>query len=181
MTLTNCPLQLLADAASNHDSDESSRCPSPECPPHDLRPRKSKHHRVARRQVKTKLCPLDRHAKELKKAKYADACNIKTLSNSPANPFQLRMLRMVYDSITIYPPDNWQALLALGLYRSPVQIRNWFSNTRQKNRGDARKPFVDLGDGVKLRPSALSLSDEWSDETFEQILSACITLCSFRE
>lgn len=51
------------------------------------------------------------------KENLARAMRIKSLENSPVNDRQLRVLRMVYDEITMYPSEPWMALLAIALHR----------------------------------------------------------------
>ncbi|KAF7310769.1 Homeobox domain-containing protein [Mycena chlorophos] len=110
----------------------------------------------------------------LRMARHKQAAQISALSNSPVDSRQQRLLRIVYDTLTIYPPKSWQNIMAIRLARTPEQIRNWFSNTRQKNRGDALKNHIEVGqERIRLRPSALALSEAWSDEVFEQIFLAC--------
>jgi len=100
------------------------------------------------------------------------ACGIDSLSNSPANDCQLYVLRTVFDEITMYPTEPWLALMAIILHRSLRQIKNWFSNERQKNRwGDVVSTHTDVGERLRLRPSAIELCrGEWSDAFFEEVL-----------
>ncbi|KAJ7071190.1 hypothetical protein C8F01DRAFT_974332 [Mycena amicta] len=160
MTCTTSPLHLLADAASTYDS----RCSTPNSAVRELRPRKSKYHRL---QTKSKLCHL---TKELRKTRYAQACQVTTVDNSPVTPQQLRLLRIVYDYLTIYPPESWQIIMAVILRRSIAQIRNWFANHRQKNRGDAQQAHIDVGERLRLRPSAFALEDNWNDVVFDEFI-----------
>jgi len=99
------------------------------------------------------------------------ACGIKSLENSPVNEQQLFVLRTVYDEITMYPTEPWLVLMAIILHRSLRQVKNWFSNQRQKNgMGDVVCAQTDLGDRLRLRPSAIELCDQWSDAFFEEVL-----------
>ncbi|KAL0578604.1 hypothetical protein V5O48_003395 [Marasmius crinis-equi] len=99
------------------------------------------------------------------------ASKIKTVENSPANPRQLRVLRMVYDEITNYPKEHWMALIAIVIHRSFNQVKHWFSNERQKNKGGDCIPWkTNLGENIRIRPLARDLSSEWSDELFEATL-----------
>jgi len=51
------------------------------------------------------------------------------------------------------------------------QIKNWFSNERQKNKGgEVVLANTDLGDKMRLRPAALQLCQEWSDAFFEEVV-----------
>jgi hypothetical protein len=56
-------------------------------------------------------------------------------------------------------------------FRALKQVKNWFSNERQKNRtGDSISVFTDAGDKVRLRPLALQLRSDWSDSFFEEVV-----------
>ncbi|KAF8167737.1 hypothetical protein B0H34DRAFT_803865 [Crassisporium funariophilum] len=99
------------------------------------------------------------------------ATKIKSLENSPVNERQLLVLRMVYDEITMYPCESWMALIAIIINRAYKQVKNWFSNERQKSRTGESIPFeTEDGDKVRLLSSALSTSQEWSDSFFEEVL-----------
>ncbi|KAJ7092557.1 hypothetical protein C8R44DRAFT_816003 [Mycena epipterygia] len=192
-------LDVLADAAaakhtsadlpySCHDSHDSDHSPSPSppysmsldsrplkrsssitiCGAHQLRPRKKAHkpHKTSRFHMKPKP-ELQMRRKEL----FSRACAIKSLENSPVNEQQLFVLRTVYDEITMYPTEPWLVLMAVVLHRSLRQIKNWFSNERQKNRwGDVVCVQTDLGERLRLRPSAIELCEQWSDAFFEEVL-----------
>ncbi|CAA7268019.1 unnamed protein product [Cyclocybe aegerita] len=102
------------------------------------------------------------------------ASKIKSLDNSPVNERQLLVLRMIYDEITMYPCEAWMVLVAIIIHRAYKQVKNWFSNERQKN-----KPMKDTintvpceteeGDKVRMRNTALSVCQEWSDSFFEEV------------
>ncbi|KAJ6509373.1 hypothetical protein C8R47DRAFT_1035927 [Mycena vitilis] len=176
------PLDLLADAAY-YDSYDLSHSPSPSppsspqsyapittaCGAHQLRPRKKVQKATktgSRRRVKPKP-----EFKLRRKELMDRACCINSLSNSPANECQLFVLRTVFDEITMYPSEPWLVLIAVVLHRSLRQVKNWFSNERQKNRwGDVVCTRTDLGERLRLRPSALELCDQWSDAFFEEVL-----------
>ena len=120
------------------------------------------------------------------------ATKIKSLDNSPANEHQLLVLRMVFDEITMYPCESWMVLIAIIIRRSVPflfsafkinsscansnfsaykQVKNWFSNERQKNRSGESATFETAdGDRVRLRTSALSTCQEWSDSFIEEVL-----------
>ncbi|KAJ7706357.1 hypothetical protein B0H17DRAFT_1036876 [Mycena rosella] len=135
---------------------------------HQLRPRKKAHksHKSSRLHIKPKP-ELKIRRKELMDR----ACGIKSLENSPVNEQQLFVLRTVYDEITMYPTEPWLVLIAVVLHRSLRQVKNWFSNTRQKNRwGDVVCTRTDVGERLRLRPSAIELCDQWSDAFFEEVL-----------
>jgi len=99
------------------------------------------------------------------------ATKIKSLDNSPANEHQLLVLRMVFDEITMYPCESWMVLIAIIIRRAYKQVKNWFSNERQKNRSGESDIFETAdGDRVRLRTSALSTCQEWSDSFMEEVL-----------
>ncbi|KAH9486588.1 hypothetical protein JR316_0000653 [Psilocybe cubensis] len=99
------------------------------------------------------------------------AMKIKSLDNSPVNERQLLVLRMVYDEITMYPCESWMVLIAIIIHRAYKQVKNWFSNERQKNRTGESVPLeTEDGDKVRLRSSALLMCQEWSDSFFEEVV-----------
>jgi hypothetical protein len=107
------------------------------------------------------------HRKEL----LEKATKIKSLDNSPVNERQLLVLRMVYDEITMYPCESWMVILAIVIQRAYKQVKNWFSNERQKNRTGESIPFeTEEGDRVRLRSSVLSTCQDWSDSFFEEVV-----------
>ncbi|KAJ6574944.1 hypothetical protein B0H19DRAFT_1126487 [Mycena capillaripes] len=183
-------LDVLAEAAC-YDSHDFTRSPSPSpspsssrssecgldtpsvspvsvCGAHQLRPRKKAHKSHKTSRIHTKPKPeLKLRRKELMDR----ACGINTLSNSPANDCQLFVLRTVFDEITMYPTEPWLVLMAVVLHRSLRQIKNWFSNERQKNRwGEVVCTRTDVGERLRLRPAALELCEDWSDSFFEEVL-----------
>ncbi|KAJ2932756.1 hypothetical protein H1R20_g4359, partial [Candolleomyces eurysporus] len=98
------------------------------------------------------------------------AMRIKSLDNSPVNDHQLHVLRMVYDQITMYPPESWMVLIAIVIRRAFKQVKNWFSNERQKNKeGKNVRTETKEGDKVRLRPLALQCP-QWSDDFFEEVV-----------
>ena len=64
------------------------------------------------------------------------------------------------------------------LFRAYKQVKNWFSNERQKNKeGRWESMSVRGGGTVKLRPLSVDLASrwpelpsQWSDEFFEEVL-----------
>ncbi|KAJ3803422.1 hypothetical protein GGU11DRAFT_6009 [Lentinula aff. detonsa] len=101
----------------------------------------------------------------------ARALRIKTVENSPVNEQQYRVLRMVYDEITKYPKDNWIAIVAVVIHRSFAQVKHWFSNERQKNKsGETIDWHNELGEKIRVRPMAIELCEQWSDEFFENVV-----------
>ncbi|KAJ7783606.1 hypothetical protein DFH07DRAFT_908368 [Mycena maculata] len=191
-------LDLLADAAAHrtsphtyndpHDLSHSpslspSCSPSPECQPrplkrpnpgvtvrgaHQLRPRKKAH--TSRKG--SRLCVKPKAEFKVRRKELMErACRIQSLENSPVNEQQLFVLRTVYDEITMYPTEPWLVLMAIVLHRSLRQVKNWFSNQRQKNgAGDVVCTQTDLGERLRLRTSAIELCDRWSDSFFEEII-----------
>jgi len=78
---------------------------------------------------------------------------------------------MVYDEITMYPIESWVALIAISIARAFKQVKNWFSNERQKHKaGEVVSVYTDTGDKVRLRPLALKLRSDWSDSFFEEVV-----------
>jgi hypothetical protein len=141
----------------------------------------------------SKISAAQKSAKAAKEPRrrevYARSLQIKSTENSPVNDRQLRVLRMVYDEITKYPKDHWIALIAVIINRyvsilmplqlkihpqynsSFNQVKHWFSNERQKNKsGDIVETFTDIGERIRVRPLALELCPDWTDEFFEDVL-----------
>jgi len=99
------------------------------------------------------------------------ALRIKSLENSPVNDRQLHVLRMVYDEITMYPSEAWMVLIAIVINRAFKQVKNWFSNERQKQKvGQVVSIRTDTGEKLRLRTQALQLCQEWSDSFFEEVV-----------
>ncbi|ESK98032.1 hypothetical protein Moror_468 [Moniliophthora roreri MCA 2997] len=122
--------------------------------------------------VSPKLTFAQKRAKEAAQPRRQEtirrAQRIKTVENSPVNPRQLRVLRMVYDEITNYPKEHWMAFIAIVIHRSFNQVKHWFSNERQKNKtGEYVTWRTELGENIRMRPSAVNLCSEWTDELFE--------------
>ncbi|KAF9270058.1 hypothetical protein L218DRAFT_952256 [Marasmius fiardii PR-910] len=149
------------DDSVGHDNDLS-------CPNTTRSPRKACH--KSSKPTTSQKCAkaaIQPHRQEIMNR----ALRIKTVENSPANPRQLRVLRMVYDEITNYPKEHWMALIAIVIHRSFNQVKHWFSNERQKNKGGVFINWkTDLGENIRVRPMAVELSSEWSDELFEAAL-----------
>ena len=54
--------------------------------------------------------------------------------------------------------------------RSFKQVKNWFSNERQKNRsGEMISVYSEEGDKMRLRASAFKFSQHWSDSLLEEV------------
>ncbi|PFH54820.1 hypothetical protein AMATHDRAFT_100934, partial [Amanita thiersii Skay4041] len=138
-------------------------------------PVQSRHHMKTRR----KRCPARDSASHAKakeemlarrRERLERATKIRSLDNSPVNDEQLTVLRMVYDEITMYPSESWMVLIAIIIRRSFKQVKNWFSNERQKNRtGEMVSVYTEEGDKMRLRHTALDFSEQWSDSLLEEI------------
>ncbi len=64
--------------------------------------------------------------------------------------------------------DN--AFIFIGHARSFKQVKNWFSNERQKNRvGEMVSLYTEEGDKMRLRLSAFEFSEQWSDSLLEEV------------
>jgi len=128
--------------------------------------------RPKRKSRKTDLDTKTRMQMKARRKRLMDKANkIKSLENSPVNERQLSVLRMIYDEITMYPCESWMVLVAIIIHRAYKQVKNWFSNERQKNRyGDSIPTETEEGDKVRLRPSALAMPAEWSDAFFEEVV-----------
>ncbi|KAF9015544.1 hypothetical protein BDQ17DRAFT_1341250 [Cyathus striatus] len=99
------------------------------------------------------------------------AIKIPSLDNSPANDRQLLVLRMVYDEITMYPSEAWMVLVAVIIRRAFKQVKNWFSNERQKNKvGEVVSIQTEDGERLRIRPEALAVCEQWSDQFFEEVV-----------
>jgi len=139
--------------------------------------------------------PASATHKVAKSAKLRDlkarALRVPCASNVPASTQQRMLMRTVFDDITPYPDDAWMSHMAILTKRNYKQVKNWFSNQRQKeakpeaeNRGarlslgsdcTIEDSLVDIScDGRTLRvrnTSAECLSEEgWTDDDFVQVL-----------
>ncbi|KAJ7357196.1 hypothetical protein DFH08DRAFT_771720 [Mycena albidolilacea] len=170
-SLGGSPLAYYDSHNHSPSSRRSSRPKRPSagsCNADQPRPRKQAHKSCKSLRPQLKPSP---ELKVRRKELMDRACGIDSLSNSPANECQLFLLKTVFDEITMYPTEAWLALMAIILHRSLRQIRNWFSNERQKNRwGDVVTTHTDVGERLRLRPSAIELCQQWSDTFFEEVL-----------
>ncbi|KAF4605053.1 hypothetical protein EYR40_003836 [Pleurotus pulmonarius] len=104
------------------------------------------------------------------------ASKIRTVENSPVNQQQLLVLRMVYDQITMYPSETWMAIIAVTIRRALKQVKNWFSNERQKHNGKKDEDIVRMvsGEGERLRLRSVAVdyckAEEWTDAFFEEVV-----------
>jgi len=137
-------------------------------------PVQSRHHMKTRKKCSTRDSSMHGKAKEETLARRRErlerATKIRSLDNSPVNDEQLTILRMVYDEITMYPSESWMVLIAIIIRRSFKQVKNWFSNERQKNRvGEMVSLYTEEGDKMRLRLSAFEFSEQWSDNLLEEV------------
>ncbi|KAK2461630.1 hypothetical protein APHAL10511_006093 [Amanita phalloides] len=140
----------------------------------DSVPQQSKHPMKTRKKCSTRDSLLHGKAKEETLARRRErlerATKIRSLDNSPVNDEQLTILRMVYEEITMYPSESWMVLIAIIIRRSFKQVKNWFSNERQKNRvGEMVSVYTEEGDKMRLRLSAFEFSENWSDSLLEEV------------
>jgi len=172
---------LKHTTSSNHPSpSDSSFVPF-------IRHKSGRHTRKTTESVLKGKAQMKKRRKEL----LEKACKIKSLDNSPVNERQLLVLRMVYDEITMYPSESWMVLIAIIIHRlvfkhTPMfhvayavpnlrsaykQVKNWFSNERQKNRnGESVALETEEGDKIRLRSTAYSTCQDWSDSFFEEVV-----------
>jgi len=108
------------------------------------------------------------------------------IGKEPAPEQQRQILRLVYDQITPYPDEAWIAQLALHFNCQYAKIKNWFSNSRQKDATDFRALHPDEkydlsaalcqitcdGRELRMRPSALEhcSEEDWSDAFFDEVV-----------
>jgi len=115
------------------------------------------------------------------------ALKIPSTGNTPATEQQRLVMLMVFNEITPYPDEAWLSLVAVLIDREYHQVKNWFSNQRQKksraNRENSYHSFPTTlasslrkvtchGRILRLRPSALKCctAEEWSDQFFEEVV-----------
>lgn len=132
------------------------------------------------------------------------ALAIPSTGKTPATVRQRMVMQMVYDEITPYPDEAWVSQLGIIVqrYSSPHpfshssshhlpreyhQVKNWFSNQRQKDARDSRQspqPSASSnlesslckiscdGRDMRIRTSALDAcpADEWSDAFFDEVV-----------
>lgn len=163
----------FSSSAPSSSSSSSSSSPPPPSIGSPTRPARTT--RSGRKKTKSNTAghelQLKLQQRKKRKELHDKAELIKSLDNSPVNDRQLLVLRMVYDEITMYPIEPWIVLLAIIIRRAIKQVKNWFSNERQKRGGG---PVISTqtktGDKLRLRPSALDLNEEWSDEFFQEVV-----------
>ncbi|KAG1749827.1 uncharacterized protein EDB91DRAFT_1109888 [Suillus paluster] len=122
--------------------------------------------------------------RELKKR----ALVIPSTGKTPATSRQRLVMQMVYDEITPYPDEAWVSQLGVIINREYHQVKNWFSNQRQKDARDSRQhtpqPTTPAnleaslckitcdGRDLRLRTAALDSckSEDWSDAFFDEVV-----------
>ncbi|KAF8140414.1 hypothetical protein EV363DRAFT_1151834 [Boletus edulis] len=125
----------------------------------------------------------DARVRELK----SRALTIPSTGKTPATVRQRMVMQMVYDEITPYPDEAWVAQLGIMIQREYHQVKNWFSNQRQKDARDSRQspqPSASSnlesslckitcdGRDMRIRASALDVcaADGWSDTFFDEVV-----------
>ncbi|KIK94026.1 hypothetical protein PAXRUDRAFT_78820, partial [Paxillus rubicundulus Ve08.2h10] len=116
------------------------------------------------------------------------ALAIPSTGKTPATMRQRTVMQMVYDEITPYPDEAWVSQLGLVIHREYHQVKNWFSNQRQKDARDSRQQSPQSpasfnlesslckmtcdGRDMRIRASALDAcgADEWSDAFFDEVV-----------
>ncbi|KAG9314222.1 hypothetical protein JVU11DRAFT_5009 [Chiua virens] len=115
------------------------------------------------------------------------ALAIPSTGKTPATVRQRMVMQMVYDEITPYPDEAWVSQLGIIIHREYHQVKNWFSNQRQKDARDSRQspqPSASTnlesslckitcdGRDMRIRTSALDVcaADEWSDAFFDEVV-----------
>lgn len=122
--------------------------------------------------------------RELKKRALA----ITSTGKTPATSRQRLVMQMVYDEITPYPDEAWVSQLGVIINREYHQVKNWFSNQRQKDARDSRQhtpqPATPAsleaslckitcdGRDLRLRTAALNScrAEDWSDTFFDEVV-----------
>ncbi|KAF8560213.1 hypothetical protein OG21DRAFT_1502547 [Imleria badia] len=125
----------------------------------------------------------DARVRELK----SRALAIPSTGKTPASVRQRMVMQMVYDEITSYPDEAWVSQLGIIIQREYHQVKNWFSNQRQKDARDSRQspqPSASSnlesslckitcdGRDMRIRTSALDVcaADDWSDAFFDEVV-----------
>ncbi|KAG2075081.1 hypothetical protein BDR04DRAFT_1140218 [Suillus decipiens] len=122
--------------------------------------------------------------RELKKRALA----ITSTGKTPATSRQRLVMQMVYDEITPYPDEAWVSQLGVIINREYHQVKNWFSNQRQKDARDSRQhtpqptasasleaslcKIICDGRDLRLRTAALDScrAEDWSDTFFDEVV-----------
>ncbi|KAI6119812.1 hypothetical protein EV401DRAFT_2071138 [Pisolithus croceorrhizus] len=116
------------------------------------------------------------------------ALSIPSTGKTPATMRQRMVMQMVYDEITPYPDEAWVSQLGIIINREYHQVKNWFSNQRQKDARDSRQQSPSLaatsaleaslckincdGREMRVRVSALDScsAEAWTDAFFDEVV-----------
>ncbi|KAI6047740.1 hypothetical protein EDC04DRAFT_19276 [Pisolithus marmoratus] len=116
------------------------------------------------------------------------ALSIPSTGKTPATMRQRMVMQMVYDEITPYPDEAWVSQLGIIIHREYHQVKNWFSNQRQKDARDSRQQSPSLaatsaleaslckincdGREMRVRVSALDScsAEAWTDTFFDEVV-----------
>lgn len=116
------------------------------------------------------------------------ALSIPSTGKTPATMRQRMVMQMVYDEITPYPDEAWVSQLGIIINREYHQVKNWFSNQRQKDARDSRQQSPSLaatsvleaslckincdGREMRVRVSALDScsAETWTDTFFDEVV-----------
>ncbi|KAF4573081.1 hypothetical protein EYR36_007591 [Pleurotus pulmonarius] len=176
-----------SSSSSSRSADCSYRLESPSrrivgslhisCDPYATSPSPPKPFKRTRGHAKAKDLAALSLEKKIKQQEVKErASKIRTVENSPVNQQQLLVLRMVYDQITMYPSETWMAIIAVTIRRALKQVKNWFSNERQKHNGKKDEDIVRMvsGEGERLRLRSVAVdyckAEEWTDAFFEEVV-----------
>ncbi|KAK0464998.1 uncharacterized protein EV420DRAFT_933083 [Desarmillaria tabescens] len=181
-----CPSSVDSDYTMSFQSSKSvsSRECSPEIRPRNVSkfPKKAAHKSPKTALVGGKVFNIPIMTRDMmwRMSVLRTANSIETTPNSPVKETSRQLLEKVYDDVTSHPPKFWEQLIAARvLDRTPAQVRVWFSNRRQwyPSGTTIQVPLLDRDLAyprrrtVKLRPSALEMSQEWSDSFFDDVLA----------
>ncbi|KAI6008292.1 hypothetical protein F5J12DRAFT_709049, partial [Pisolithus orientalis] len=101
------------------------------------------------------------------------ALSIPSTGKTPATMRQRMVMQMVYDEITPYPDEAWVSQLGIIINREYHQVKNWFSNQRQKDARDSRQQSPSLAaTKMRVRVSALDScsAETWTDTFFDEVV-----------
>ncbi|KAH7910704.1 hypothetical protein BJ138DRAFT_1152321 [Hygrophoropsis aurantiaca] len=127
------------------------------------------------------LSDREARVREMKKRALA----IPSTGKTPATIRQRLVMQMVYNEITPYPDEAWVSQMGIIINREYHQVKNWFSNQRQKDARESRHtsqatPPSDStlskitceGRELRLRTFALETctASDWSDSFFDEVV-----------
>ncbi|KAH7930561.1 hypothetical protein BV22DRAFT_56791 [Leucogyrophana mollusca] len=116
------------------------------------------------------------------------ALAIPSTGKTPATTRQRLVMQMVYNEITPYPDEAWVSQMGIIINREYHQVKNWFSNQRQKDARESRlhisQPVTASSsdstlckitcEGRELRLRTLALetcqATDWSDSFFDEVV-----------